>query len=51
MKFALITKSGKIVTFFLEETAEIYRDAYGGTIFLLIRTEIENKSLKIRILD
>jgi predicted adenine nucleotide alpha hydrolase (AANH) superfamily ATPase len=39
MKYALITKNGKILTFFLEEAAKIYQQAYGGVVFLLLNTE------------
>jgi hypothetical protein len=39
MKYALITKTGKILTFFIEEAAEVYQKAYGGVVFLLIDTE------------
>ena len=39
MKYALITKNGKILTFFVREAAEIYQKAYGGVVFLLIDTE------------
>lgn len=39
MKFALITKNGKVLTFYIEETAKIYQNAYGGVVFLLLNTE------------
>jgi len=39
MKYALITKNGKVLTFFVREAAEIYQKAYGGVVFLLIDTE------------
>jgi predicted adenine nucleotide alpha hydrolase (AANH) superfamily ATPase len=41
MKYALITKNGKVFTFFVEETAKIYQQAYGGVVFLLLNTENE----------
>lgn len=39
MKFALITKTGRIFTFYIENTAKIYQKAYGGVVFLLLNTE------------
>lgn len=39
MKYALITKNGRVLTFFVREAAEIYQKAYGGVVFLLIDTE------------
>lgn len=53
MNFALITKNGKILTFFLEETAKLYQQAYGGVVFLLLDTEksltVTQKAAKITL--
>lgn len=32
MQYTLITKSGKILTFFIKATAEMYRNIYGGVV-------------------
>jgi hypothetical protein len=32
MKYTLITKTGKVLTFFLRAVAETYQQAYGGVI-------------------
>ncbi len=32
MKYTLITKTGKVLTFFLRTVAETYQQAYGGVI-------------------
>ena len=32
MKYILITKNGKVLTFFVKAVAETYQKAYGGTI-------------------
>jgi hypothetical protein len=33
MQFTLITKNGKIMQFYLESVANLYRDLYGGVVF------------------
>jgi hypothetical protein len=33
MKFSLITKTGKIMQFYIRATAEVYQMAYGGVLF------------------
>ena len=45
MKYALITKNGKILTFFVEETAKVYQKAYGGVVFSLISEIFEKNPL------
>lgn len=32
MKYTLITKKGKVMTFFVKAVAETYQQAYGGVI-------------------
>lgn len=32
MQYTLITKSGKILTFFIKATAELYQQIYGGVV-------------------
>ena len=32
MKFTLITRNGKVLTFFLQAVAETFQQAYGGTL-------------------
>ena len=32
MKFTLITRNGKVYTFFVKAVAETYQQAYGGTL-------------------
>jgi len=32
MKFTLITRNGKVFTFFVKAVAETYQQAYGGTL-------------------
>ena len=32
MQFTLITKSGKVYTFYVQALAETYQKAYGGTL-------------------
>jgi len=49
MNFALITKNGKILTFFIEETAKIYQQAYGGVVFSLLSEILEEKQLTISL--
>jgi hypothetical protein len=33
MKYTLITRNGKVLTFFLKAVAETYQQAYGGQVF------------------
>jgi hypothetical protein len=33
MKYTLITPTGRVFTFFLRSTADIYQSAYGGVVF------------------
>ena len=33
MKFTLITKTGKVYTFFVKACAEAFQQAYGGVVF------------------
>jgi hypothetical protein len=33
MTYTLITKQGKVLTFFLKAVAETYQQAYGGVVF------------------
>lgn len=33
MQYTLVTKTGKIYTFFLKAVAETYQQAYGGVVF------------------
>ena len=33
MKYTLITPKGRVYTFYLEATARIWAQAYGGTLF------------------
>ncbi len=33
MQYTLITKTGRVYTFFLLATAQTYQQAYGGTLF------------------
>jgi hypothetical protein len=33
MRFTLITKNGKIMQFYVEGVAELYRNLYGGVVF------------------
>ena len=33
MKYTLITKQGKVYTFFLKSVADTYAQAYGGVVF------------------
>jgi hypothetical protein len=33
MKFTLITKTGKVYTFYIEQLAKTYQQAYGGVVF------------------
>lgn len=47
MKFALVFKNGKILNFFLEETAKVYQKAYGGEIFLILVVENEKKDINL----
>lgn len=53
MKYALITKTGRIMTFYLLVTAEIYQKAYGGVVFMLLDTEndltVAEKAAKITL--
>jgi hypothetical protein len=42
MQFTLITKSGKVYTFYVKALAETYQQAYGGVVFtqqVLVDTE------------
>jgi len=32
MKFTLITRNGKVLTFFVKAVAETFQQAYGGTL-------------------
>lgn len=32
MKYTLITPQGRVLTFFIKATAEIFQQAYGGTL-------------------
>jgi hypothetical protein len=47
MKFALVFKNGKILNFFLEETAKVYQKAYGGEIFLLLVVESKKEVINL----
>jgi hypothetical protein len=43
MMYTLITKSGKVYTFYLKSVAETYQLAFGGVVFtqqVLVDTEI-----------
>jgi len=33
MKYTLITRNGKVLTFFIRAVAEQYQTAYGGVVF------------------
>jgi len=33
MQYTLVTKTGKIYTFYLKAVAETYQQAYGGVVF------------------
>lgn len=33
MNYTLITKNGKVLTFFIRAAAEMYQQAYGGVVF------------------
>jgi hypothetical protein len=33
MKFTLITRNGKVLTFFVKAVAETFQQAYGGNLF------------------
>jgi hypothetical protein len=33
MKFTLITKLGRVYTFYIKELADTYQQAYGGVVF------------------
>jgi hypothetical protein len=42
MKYTLITKQGKVLTFFLKSVADTYQQAYGGVVItqqVLVDTE------------
>lgn len=44
MEYTLITKTGKIMQFYIKAVAECYQDLYGGTIVTadtLVQEEIE----------
>lgn len=45
MKYTLITKAGKVYTFFLKSVADTYAQAYGGVVFtqqILVCSEMES---------
>ena len=44
MKYTLITRNGKVLTFFLKSVAETYQQAYGGQLItadILVDTQAE----------
>jgi hypothetical protein len=44
MKYTLITRNGKVLTFFLKAVAEQFQQAYGGVVFtqqVLVDTETQ----------
>jgi predicted DNA-binding protein with PD1-like motif len=44
MKYTVITKQGKVFTFFIKSVAETYQQAFGGVLFtaeVLCTVEIE----------
>lgn len=43
MQYTLITKKGKIFTFFVKEVAENYQQIYGGTV-ITPEILVDNKS-------
>lgn len=47
MKFTLITRNGKVFTFFVKAVAETYQQAYGGTLFTgsILTKETQNESV------
>ena len=40
MKYILITKTGKVFTFYVKAVAETYQKAYGGTIVNELQEEL-----------
>ena len=47
MKYTLITRKGKVFTFFIKTVAETFQQAYGGTIVTneILTEEIKNETL------
>jgi len=47
MKYTLITRSGKVYTFFLRAVAETYQQAYGGTLVTgnILSKETQNETV------
>jgi len=44
MQYTLITRNGKVLTFFLKAVADTFQQAYGGVVFtqqVLVDTEIQ----------
>ena len=46
MKFTLITRNGKVFTFFVKAVAETFQQAYGGTLFTgsILTTETQDET-------
>jgi hypothetical protein len=47
MNFTLITRNGKVFTFYVKEVAETFQQAYGGTLFTgsILTQETQNETL------
>jgi hypothetical protein len=46
MKYVLILSTGKLIVFSIKACAELYRDAYGGTLVATIGCEANYARLK-----
>jgi hypothetical protein len=44
MKYTLITRNGKVFTFFIKAVAETYQQAYGGNIITAEILTMENQN-------
>jgi hypothetical protein len=47
MNFTLITRNGKVFTFFIKAVAETYQQAYGGTLVTgsILTKETQNETV------
>jgi hypothetical protein len=47
MKYTLITRNGKVFTFFIKAVAETYQQAYGGTLVTgsILTKETQNETV------
>jgi hypothetical protein len=47
MQYTLVTKTGKVYTFFIKALAETFQQAYGGSLFTddILTKEIQNETV------